>query len=290
MYLAGIDEAGRGPVIGPMVMAIAAIEEKDEFELKTFGVKDSKLLTPIQRRELAVLIERICEIELEVISPQEIDEAVQHPSRNLNILEAEVAGRLIDRLAKRLDAKNIKQVVLDCPSVNAEAYLVEMGRHTSAGVDLVAEHKADLHHLVVGAASIIAKVKRDALIEELKKEHGVDFGSGYPGDALTARFVRQHYKDYGFFRRTWVTYKDAVAASSQVTLDGFGATDALSPTVAKKQQKLLTLLDEGFERAETKGASEVLRLKKPGVTITLYTTGKLLVQGKEQKVWEAKLR
>ena len=197
-FIAGIDEAGRGPVIGPMVMTIAAIDESLEFELQTMGVKDSKLLTPKQRREMAEMIRQTCKLETIIVPAKAIDEAVMHPSRNLNILEAEVAGKLIDKLVKRMKKESIKSVVLDCPSTNPEAYLVEMKKHYKSDVKLIAEHKADLKHLIVGAASIIAKTVRDEEIERLKQEHGVDFGSGYPGDAKTASFVERHYKDYDF--------------------------------------------------------------------------------------------
>ena len=163
---AGIDEAGRGPVIGPMVMAIAAIDENDVFELDTFGITDSKAFTPIQRKELVEVVKRVCEYEVEVISPQQIDDALHHPSRNLNILEAESAGRLIDKLVARLGAYKVKKVILDCPSVNLKGHLVEMGHHVKQDVPLVADHKADEKYRIVGAASLIAIVLRDETSEE----------------------------------------------------------------------------------------------------------------------------
>ena len=289
MFVAGVDEAGRGPVIGPMVMAIAAMEEKDLFELETFGVTDSKLHSIIRRRELVEVIKRLCEYEVEVISPQEIDQAVNDPARNLNILEAEVAGRLIDRLVQRLGAYKVKHVILDCPSNNIASYLREMDRHVKRDVKLLAEHKADLKHRIVGAASILAKVLRDQAIEDLKAQHGVDFGSGYPSDAKTARFVREHHADYDFFRTTWEPYRRAAAAGSQRSLGNFGADTALPPVVEEKRKRLLSLLDEGFERAETKGVAEVLRIKRPGVTITLYSSGKVLVQGSQKDAWQGRL-
>lgn len=289
MYVAGIDEAGRGPVIGPMVMAIAAIEEKDLFELDTFGVTDSKAFSPIQRKELVEVIKRVCEYEVEVITPQQIDEALNHPSRNLNILEAEAAGRLIDKLVARLGAYKVKKVILDCPSINPQGYLLEMKHHVKQDVPLEAEHKADQKYRIVGAASILAKVIRDDEIERLKKKHGVDFGSGYPSDAKTARFVRERFADFDFFRKTWEPYKQAASARKQQSLGSFGADTSFSPSVMKKQERILSLLEQGFVQVETKGTSEVVRVQQPGCTITLYASGKILVQGKDKRLWESKL-
>lgn len=289
MFIAGIDEAGRGPVIGPMVMAIAAIDENDLFELETFGVTDSKAFSPIRRKELAEVVKRVCEYEVEVITPEQIDEALSHPSRNLNILEAEAAGRLIDKLVARLGAYKVKKVILDCPSNNPKGYLVEMKHHVKQDVPLEAEHKADQKYRIVGAASLLAKVLRDKAIDDLKEEHGVDFGSGYPSDAKTARFVREHYADYDFFRKTWEPYKKAASAKKQRSLDNFGVDTSLSPGVKQKRERIASLLREGFEQAETKGVAEVIRMKKPSVTITLYTSGKVLVQGKDKALWEGKL-
>lgn len=286
MFVAGIDEAGRGPVIGPMVMAIAAIEEKDLFELETFGITDSKMFSPIQRRELVEMVKRTCEYEIAVISPKEIDEALLDPARNLNILESEVAADLIDKLVGRLGAYKVSKVILDCPSTNIAAYLADMKRRVKRDVELVAEHKADAKYRIVGAASLLAKVLRDQKIEELHEEIGIDFGSGYPSDAKTARFVREHYADFDIFRKTWEPYKKALAAKSQVSLGSFGADTSLSPAVLAKKKKVEVLLDEGFEQVETKGTSEVIRVKKPGCTITLYATGKVLCQGKDAKEFQ----
>ncbi|MBN1274862.1 ribonuclease HII [Candidatus Woesearchaeota archaeon] len=270
-------------------MAIAAIEEKDLFELETFGVTDSKAFSPVQRRELAEMVRRVCEVEVEIATPEQIDEALTHPSRNLNILEAEMAGRLIDRLVERLGALKIKKVILDCPSSNAKAYVKDMQHRVKRDVLLEAEHKADQKYRIVGAASILAKVIRDEEIEALKREHGVDFGSGYPSDAKTARFVREHHADYDFFRKTWEPYRRAASGKEQQSLGRFGVDISLPPAVKKKQDKLLELLEEGFVRAEAKGVAEVLRLRREGVTITLYANGKVLVQGKEKEEWERRL-
>ena len=193
-YVLGVDEAGRGPVIGPMVMTIAACEIKAEMKLATLGVKDSKLLNHQKRKELQAIIKRYCEYKTIIVEPEEIDEAILSPSSNLNILEAQVTGKLINAIVEKLGEKNVEKIILDCPTSNPKSYIIEMKKHVKTSVKLVAEHKADFKYPVVAAASIIAKVKRDELIEKIKKDYNVNIGSGYPGDATTAEFVRLNYK------------------------------------------------------------------------------------------------
>ncbi len=266
MYIAGIDEAGRGPVIGPMIMTIAAIDEKKDSWLREAGVDDSKALTPGQRENLAELIKKNCEVISIMLTNKDIDEALNHPTRNLNILEAETTGKLIDALAKKLGAENIKHVILDSPEKNTKKYVLLVQKYLQSKIKIIAENKADALYPTVSAASIIAKTSRDAEIEKIKKKHKIQFGSGYPGDALTAKFVQEHYADYDFFRTTWATYQTARQRASQTGLAAF-SSDALSPSLQKKKEKLLAL--QGFEPVATKGTSELLRIKREGVTITL---------------------
>jgi ribonuclease HII len=81
-------------------------------------------------------------------------------------------------------------------------------------MEIICEHKADLNHLVVGAASILAKVTRDREIEKLKKSIGINFGSGYPSDPLTQDFLRKNYSKYpDIFRKEWASYKEAANIS-----------------------------------------------------------------------------
>lgn len=289
-YVAGIDEAGRGPVIGPMVMTIAAVAEEKEAELRERGVDDSKALSPNKRRELAAFVEESCELYSITLSNKDIDAALLSPTSNLNILEAETSGKLINSLVDKLGLENIKHVILDCPTANISSYLQLMKKYVSSNVKLIAEHKADAKYPVVSAASIIAKTKRDADIEDIKKEHAVEFGSGYPGDGLTARFVREHFDEYDFFRTTWATYKEAQRKASQRSLGDFSVGDDISPKVKKQLKNLQDLQKKyGLAAVETKNSSEVYRLKGEGVTITLYSTGKLLVQGKEKSLWSSRV-
>jgi ribonuclease HII len=109
--------------------------------------------------------------------------------------------------------------IVDCPSTNIETFTSYVTRHVANDVDLDVRHKADRDEVIVGAASIIAKVKRDAVIEALHDDVGVDFGSGYPSDPKTQRFIKAHYDDYDIFRTSWGTYQAVVAEEEQQTLN-----------------------------------------------------------------------
>lgn len=207
MKVVGIDEAGRGPIIGPMVMCGVLIEEGQEKELEALGVKDSKLLSPSTRERLAKILQEKYKYHLVVISPIEIDSVVGNgKSKNLNWLEAEKAAEIVNALKP-------DKVIIDCPSPNLKAYtqfITERLDHKQ-NRQVVCEHKADLNYVVVGAGSIIAKVARDAEIEKLKAHVGMDFGSGYIADPRTKAFTEKYWNKHPeVFRHSWAPYKKLV--------------------------------------------------------------------------------
>jgi len=218
MYIAGVDEAGRGPVLGPMVMAIASIKKEDEFKLRAIDVKDSKLLTPHRRYELFNVIKDLCETNVVIVSPQEIDEALTTPTDNLNWLEARTAAKLIDKISA-------KKVILDCPSTNLEGYKNYIKKHLkNKKIEIVVEHKADLNHLIVSAASIIAKVVRDEEIEKIRVKTGKEIGSGYSSDPTTQKFIDENWskKEYSkFIRKSWDTWQRRHHQNAQKKLGEF---------------------------------------------------------------------
>lgn len=216
MIIAGVEEAGRGPVIGPMVMAICAMDEEHLFKLKIIGAKDSKLLSPLQRDKIFEKLKEECEYRLIILQPSEIDDALNDPAMNLNKLEAKTSATLINDL-------NPEKVTLDCPSNNITAYknLVK-SMITNKKTVVIAEHKADLNYEIVGAASILAKVTRDREIEKIKKKLKVDFGSGYPSDPKTVEFLNKNWDKYPeIFRKTWATYKKVADSKKQKGLGDF---------------------------------------------------------------------
>lgn len=215
MTICGIDEAGRGPVIGPLVICGVLINEGEETQLLKLGVKDSKLLTPKQREKIAVELMKKYKYNLIEILPAEIDSAVKGENgSNLNWLEAQKAVEIIDVLKPR-------QVIMDCPSPNINAYtayIVE--RLSDKKTKLQCAHHADRDFPVVGAASIIAKITRDARIEELKKKIGVNFGSGYIADPTTAEFLKKYWNKHPeIFRHSWAPYQEIVKEFGQGKLD-----------------------------------------------------------------------
>ena len=212
MLQLGIDDAGRGPVIGPMVLAGCLIDKKDESKLKNLGVKDSKQLTSQKREFLAEKIKKIAkQFELIIIYPKEIDENV-NKNIKLNETEALACAKIINKINKYKEKIN---VVLDCPSVNTDSWQSFLVKYVSNNNNLKisCEHKADANHVVVGAASILAKSLREKEMQKLKKEFGEQVGSGYTSDVVTQKFVQKYalkYKDKNIFRTSWKTWKNAV--------------------------------------------------------------------------------
>jgi len=216
--IAGVEEAGRGPVIGPMVMCGVMVEEKDEEKLRSIGAKDSKLLTP-RTRELLFdqIIAMVKQVEVIVVPASEIDDALNDPNLNLNKLEALTSAKIIDKL-------NPAKVIVDCPSNNTQAYATQLRGYIQKNKDvkIVSEHKADVNYPVVSAASIIAKVTRDREIEKIKAQIGINFGSGYPSDEKTQLFLKKNWNKYPeIFRKTWASYKKYIVAKKQKKLGEF---------------------------------------------------------------------
>jgi ribonuclease HII len=214
MKVLGGDEAGRGPIIGPLVICGAMIDEAEQGWLTEIGAKDSKLLSPRQREALFKLLSAKLKHKLVVLQPADIDAAVRgEGGMNLNWLEADVSAQIIKELKP-------DRAILDCPSPNTKAYSSFI--HEKLGgqkVELVCVHHADRDFPIVGAASILAKVTRDRLVEELKKKLGVDFGSGYIADPRTKAFLEKNWDRYpDIFRHSWAPYKKAAGLDGQQTL------------------------------------------------------------------------
>ena len=217
MLLIGIDDAGRGPVIGPMVLAGCLIEEQTAANFKQLGVRDSKKLTANRRDVLVEEIKKQSKnYSVRIIHPAEIDSRAS-VGLNLNQIEAIKMAEIINEL--NVPGQKIK-VCIDCPSVNItawQAYLMS-NLEFQDNLELHVEHKADVNHVVCSAASIIAKTVRDSEIEKIKQKVGQDFGSGYPSDPVTMKFLQdsfnKHRKD-GIFRETWGTISDLKAKKEQ---------------------------------------------------------------------------
>lgn len=206
LIISGVDEAGRGCVIGPLVVAGVSIEEKDLQKLVDLGVKDSKLLSPQKREELAIQIRKLALIcHVVFLTPAEIDIVVESKRKlhKLNRLEAKAMARIITILKPDL-------VYVDASDVLAERFGEHIAEQLDFATKIVSEHKADLTYPIVSAASIIAKVERDKIISQLNQRYG-NLGCGYPSDPKTVNFLEDWTTKFGsypdFVRKSWKTAK-----------------------------------------------------------------------------------
>lgn len=223
MLTLGIDDAGRGPLIGPMVLAGCLIDEKTKEEFKKLGVKDSKQLTHKRRGMLAEKIKEKSEtFEIQIIPPSLIDgDGVKRTK--LNELEAEACAQIINKINKGF--KKIR-VLIDCPSVNLRKWTDTLKQKIEnlSNLEISCEHKADRNHVSVSAASILAKEIREKEMSILKEKYGNGIGSGYSSDPMTRDFLHKNLKNFqndGIFRQTWNTWKKAISASEQKKLGDF---------------------------------------------------------------------
>ena len=199
MDILGIDEAGRGSVLGPMVIAGVLVPEKMEKVLERMGVKDSKRLTPNRRTILSRKLRKMFPYEIVVISAREIDD-LRAQGVNLNEIEKNAMESILLKLKP-------EKAIVDAVDVKAERFQENLRIDT--GVDVIAEHKADDKYIEVSAASIIAKAERDDYIKEINKEFikSGGIGSGYPSDPTTKEFLSNYTYDEmpDFVRKSWAT-------------------------------------------------------------------------------------
>ncbi|UGV41227.1 ribonuclease HII [Methanococcoides orientis] len=212
MKIVGIDEAGKGPVIGPMCIGGVRIDKSKINALKNLGVADSKKLSPKKRVHLASQIKKYADdYYVFEVSPDQIDEL--RKLMTMNEIMVLGFGNVIENLSG-------DEIYVDAADVKEERFgkrLLEnyLKNHPDITVPkIVSKHGADDLFPIVSAASIIAKVRRDELIEELKKDIGVDFGSGYPSDPKTKKFLKDWYDEHGslpdIVRHSWKTAQNIV--------------------------------------------------------------------------------
>ena len=150
-----------------------------------------------------------------IIYPEEIDASVDSQISNLNKLEMIKTAQIINYLKPN-------KAIIDCPSPNIKKYTVELAVYLKEKPILVVEHKADVHFPEVSAASIIAKCIREEEVEKIKKKYNIEFGSGYPSDPRTQKFLEENFhredlKD--IFRKSWMPFKNHV--NKQKSLSDF---------------------------------------------------------------------
>lgn len=206
----GIDEAGKGCAIGPMIIAGVLVEEETLAQLRDLGVKDSKQLSSVQREELkAPILEVIQSHRLIEIAPSEIDEYLI--GARMNVLEAKKTAEIIQ-------GYDPDRVYIDLPGRGTKSYPKLIKEIVGPGIQIVAENFADRKYEVVSAASILAKLRRDEIIRELHAKYG-DFGSGYPSDEKTVAFLAKWYDEHRQFpeivRTRWETVQKMIRPQQQ---------------------------------------------------------------------------
>ncbi len=216
MLIGGVDEAGRGSIIGPMIVAGVSIDESKIAKLKEIGVRDSKQLTPQAREKLYDEIVSIVDYyHIHTVKPTEIDSHVLQ--KGLNRLEARVMAQIISKMM-------VDEVYVDCCDTNPERYKEHIVAHlksTSHNLKIHSMHHADSINVVVSAASILAKIRRDLEIQKIKKRYH-DIGSGYPSDERTMIFIRNWVQmkktPPAFARRSWKPLRIILENMEQKTL------------------------------------------------------------------------
>ncbi|MEN7982148.1 MAG: ribonuclease HII [Nanoarchaeota archaeon] len=221
MLQLGIDDAGRGPVIGPMILAGCLIDDKTSKEFKKLGITDSKNLTQKRREILAEKIREKAEtFEIIIVSAPEIDQN-NYNGTKLNEVEAIACASIINKINKGF--LKVK-VIVDCPSVSIIKWtdFLKTKIKNLSNLEVSCEHKADKNHISVSAASILAKCTREKEMTKIKKVFGDEVGSGYCSDPATQKFLEKYarkHNDKGIFRKTWITWKKAHEKLGQRTLN-----------------------------------------------------------------------
>ncbi len=196
MQICGIDDAGRGSLLGPLVIAGVSIRKSKMHKLYDLGVRDSKKLSPTSRTKLyGKIIDVVDSYHVARIPPRSIDASVRNHA--LNSLEAKYMAKVVTKLDPDTS-------YVDSCDVNPTRFGEEISR-LSHKKKIRSYHHADSRFVVVSAASIIAKVSRDRSILRLRQNY--DLGSGYPSDSKTIRFVTMFYKMHhrlpSFVRKSW---------------------------------------------------------------------------------------
>ena len=235
MYL-GVDEAGKGPALGPMVSAAVVAAPAS----LPADADDSKRIAPARREEMAAALRDDPDVAVGVarVEPAEID----RPDTDMNTLTVRGQARAVrDALADRpAGVAEPVRVVADAGDTSEERFARRLSEFVEGGenetpadgeplpsVDVTAAHGADEDDPVVGAASVVAKTVRDAAMAKIDAAYPGydDLGSGYPSDPATRSFLREYVAETGELpdcaRRSWATCDDVLAAAEQSALDEF---------------------------------------------------------------------
>jgi len=217
--ICGIDDSGRGPVLGPLI--VAGISLEDDSKLIEYRVKDSKKIKPKRREVLAKKIKKIAlNYEILVIPAKDIDD--MRKVMTLNEIEVNAFTRII---------KKLKPVIcyVDSADVNEKRFGMDILSGLSFKPNIISKHKADDIYPVVSAASILAKTKRDEEVRKIAKnlenKLNLPLGSGYPADPITQKFLKIWLEKFGELpphtRHSWKTAQNILKERNVKKLDEF---------------------------------------------------------------------
>jgi len=219
MKVLGVDEAGRGPVLGSMFIASFELEKEEVSKLEDIGVKDSKKLSPKKREEIRKQLDNIGDFTLKEVEASQIDE--MREVMTLNDIE-------LNGFIEVIKDSNPDKVIVDLPEPNGDRFIRKMKEKLPErfeDIDFVAEHGADDQYPEVSAASIVAKSAREKHVEKLKQKYGYDFGSGYPHDQPTRKFLEEFMEEKGSLpeetRMSWSTADKIKKKHNQKTFDQY---------------------------------------------------------------------
>lgn len=217
--ICGIDEAGRGPVIGPLVVAGLTLE--NDSKIIEYKVKDSKKISPKRRKILSkIIIEISSDYEILVIPAKDIDD--MRKVMTLNEIEVNAFTKIIKKLKPDI-------CYVDSVDVNENRFAENILSDLSFKPTIISKHKADDIYPIVSAASIIAKNRRDEEVEKisqiLEKRFDCPLGSGYPADPITQNFIKKWFEKYKklppYTRHSWKTVQNILNMCNTKKLDDF---------------------------------------------------------------------
>ena len=205
----GVDEAGRGSVMGPLVVGAVFIETDEP--LTAIGVKDSKKLTPRTRERMYDEITSVADWKTVIATAADVD--ARRKGMSLNDVELNMFAEAVKGMGATVYA--------DCPDVNEASFSRRLGALVP-DVEIIAKHKADDTYPVVSAASIVAKVTRDRMMDDIRAEFGTNIGSGYPSDHYTMDFIAAWIKDNGrappHVRCSWEPVRQMLSARANTKI------------------------------------------------------------------------
>ncbi len=217
--ICGVDEAGRGPVMGPLVVCAFMVD--DDSVLRELGVKDSKKVAPKKREELALKLKDVGKYEITIMDAEDID--VLRQRYTLNVIEAKLFASVIEKLGP------CQAAYLDAADSNEEEFGRQVARELGEGgknIQITSKHGADDIYPVVSAASIMAKTTRDSIIKRYEEELGQPIGSGYPSDQKTIDFLKSYYSEHGKMPpHTRMSWKTVGRLINELSMKGLASFD-----------------------------------------------------------------